>query len=271
MNIFEYADFRQYLREFYQKEKSQNRKFSHRYINQKVGASSSGWFSDLIKARNKLSPVYFSKLCNVLGLSHREIEYFEALVAYDEAVTLDDKNRYFEKILSFKEVSAELIGKDKFEFYSKWYYSAIRELLFFYNFQGNYKELARKLNPSIPTSEAKKTVETLKRLGLIKKNSQGCLRPTSEIIKKDSSFKSLGLANLLASQMTLGTEALKRFDKEKRDVSSMTISYSEKAFADVKEELKRVKKKLLTIANKDTTPSKVYQFNMQMFPITKDD
>ncbi len=108
-------------------------------------------------------------------------------------------------------------------------------------------------------------------MGLIKKDAQGSFRPTSEIIKKDTSFKSLGLSNLLKAQMNLGAEALERFLKDERDVSSMTISYSEKAFLEVKEELKRVKKKLLSIADKDNKPNKVYQFNMQLFPVSKED
>ena len=50
-------------------------------------------------------------------------------------------------MIAFKEVRADLVGMDRLEFYSKWYHGAIRELLFFHPFRGDYAELARRLSP----------------------------------------------------------------------------------------------------------------------------
>jgi hypothetical protein len=62
--------------------------------------------------------------------------------------------RCLQKMLTFKEVGVDLVGPDRLEFYSKWYHGALRELLFFHPFRGDYAALARMLSPPIRQSEA---------------------------------------------------------------------------------------------------------------------
>ena len=66
-----------------------------------------------------------------------------------------------------------IISKESFDFYNHWYISAIRELLFIFDFIDNYSELAKKLRPTIKTSEAKRSIKTLLSLKLIRSNSKG--------------------------------------------------------------------------------------------------
>ena len=143
IRIFDYTDFRLYLKDYYLARKAVDKRFSHRFIHLAVGASSSGWFSDLLQGRITLTGVYLFKLTRLLGLKQREEAYFEALVAFNQAGSLDEKNRGFRKILSFREVKAEVVGREKFEFYSKWYYAVVRELLFFEPFSGDFATLAK--------------------------------------------------------------------------------------------------------------------------------
>jgi uncharacterized protein (TIGR02147 family) len=50
-DIFQYTDFRDYLREAYLQAKARNPKFSLRYISGRMGTRSSGWFSDVVGRR----------------------------------------------------------------------------------------------------------------------------------------------------------------------------------------------------------------------------
>lgn len=49
--IFAYTDFRKYLEDYYLARKRTDRKFSHRFIQEKVVASSAEWFADVAKGR----------------------------------------------------------------------------------------------------------------------------------------------------------------------------------------------------------------------------
>lgn len=268
VSIFTYTDFRKYLEDYYQARKKTDKKFSHRFIQEKVGASSAGWFADVIKGRTNIPGGHMVKLAKLLQLKNTETDYFESMVQFGQAGSLEERTRYFHKMLAFKEVRSDMVGMDKLEFYSKWYHGAIRELLFFHPFRGDYAELARKLSPPIRQAEARDSVALLERLGMVEPNNIGGYKSKEAVLKKDPSFPSVVMANFLKNNMELAIEALDRYSKEERDVSALTVSLSDQAFAQVKEDIRALRKKILAMTEIDVAPNKVYQCNFQFFPLS---
>lgn len=269
VSILEYSDYRSYLKDYYEWAHAQDRNFSHRMIGSKVGTSSSGWFTDVLKSRQNLTGPQLIKLTAFLKLDEKEADYFESLVQFNQSSSLDEKNRHFRKLLAHRDIKAKVVGQEKFEYYSKWYYSAIRELLFFYDFQGDHGALAKKLNPPIRTAEAKEAIKLLESLNFIRKDAQGRLLPFDSTLKKDSSFKSLFAVNFLKANMELGVAALEKFPKEERHISAMTLSFSENGMGKAVEEIENLRKRLLALMEEDPVPEKVYQLNLQLFPLTQ--
>jgi uncharacterized protein (TIGR02147 family) len=72
INIYFYSDFRIYLRDYYRSRKSRDRKFSHRFIQDKVGANSAGWFADIISGRIALTSSFRVRLARLLELQPKE-------------------------------------------------------------------------------------------------------------------------------------------------------------------------------------------------------
>ena len=208
------------------------------------------------------------RLVNIFGLKDLEIEYFETLVNLNQASSLEERSHQLRRLLSFREGKVDVIGKEKFEYYSKWYYAAIRELLFFYDFRGDYQSLAKKLDPAILPVQAKKAIRILEKLEFIKKNAQGKYQPTDSILKKDSSFRSLFVANLLRTNMEMGMVALEKFHKDQRNISGITLSLSESGFEKAQAIIDSMRKKLTSLTDEDPFPEKVFQFNVQFFPVT---
>lgn len=270
LDLFTFVDYRAYLREFYVARKAIDRRFSHRYIMEKVGASSPSWFNDLVKGRINLTGTYLYRLAKLLELNPTEESYFENMVFYDQAGSLEEKNHYLEKILSAKGLKMDMLTKEKFEFYGSWFHAVIRELLAFADFKGDYAALARKLNPPIKKEQAIRSVELLLALDLIRKEAGGVFKPTSANIIKDPRFKAMHLANFLKTFMELGMQALDRFEKESRDVSTVTMSLSRASFDQVRDEIKASRQRIVAIAEKEKAPSAVYQLNVQFFPTTQE-
>ena len=268
--VFDYLDFRKYLQAFYDYEKSRNPRFSHRFITVKVGATSSGWFSDLIKGRIRLSTTHFSNLVKFLGLGDKETDYFEVLVAFTQAGSNQEKLRYFDKMLSFREVQWDLLGKEKFEFYSNWYYAAVREILFYLDFTDDYKQLASTLRPSITEHQARNAIRTLEKLHLIQKNGDGYYKPTSSNIKKDPDIKTVLLMRYHLKNLELAGEALKGFSKEVRDISAITVGLTVQGFQKATQEVQALRKKLLALEKSGEGPRRIYQSNFQIFPVTEE-
>jgi uncharacterized protein (TIGR02147 family) len=269
LSIFDYAEFRRFLSEYYAHAKSKDRKFSQRYIARQVGASSGGWFADIVQGRISLTGTYMVRLAKLLGLDAEERDYFELLVSYDQAGSLEEKNIYLGKIMSCKRINPAIVSREQFEFYSNWYISAIRELLFTYDFKDDYKALAKELNPPITAQQAKHAVKVLQKLGFVEPDGKLYLRPCDTIIKKDSTFKSVYWANFMKANMELAVEALDRYGKDDRDISAVTMSFSQEAYPQACEEIKKLRRKLLVLAQNDKARGAVYQCNVQLFPLTK--
>ena len=268
-DIFHYAEYRQFLSDIYRHCKAQDSKFSHRFIAIKVGAFSAGWFSDLVAARINLTGTYLLKLARLFKLTAREKNYFELLVAYDQAGSLDEKNAIMERLMTFKELNTSVVSKDQFDFYSTWYIPAIRELLFVFDFKDDYKALAKKLRPSITLQQAKKAIHILQSLGFIKICHNGVLKPCTPIIKKDTRFKSLHWANYMRANMELGIQALDGVEKDMRDISAVTLCFSETGLRQASEEISELRKKLLTVSENDLKRDAVFQCTIQLFPLTR--
>ena len=64
----------------------------------------------------------------------------------------------------------------------------------------------------------------------------------------------------------LSSEAIDRFPKEHRDISTVTISLSREQVEIMKERIKAMRKELLEMADRETNAEEVYQVNFQVFP-----
>lgn len=268
-SLFAYTEYRKYLKDIYFYRKELDHKFSHRFIALHVGATSSGWFAGIINNKINLTGSYLTSLCKLLQLKQRESDYFEILVSYDQSGTLEEKNKYLQKILTFKGVDPAVIMPEQFEFYSKWYISAIRELLLFFRFRDDYKELAKTLNPPIRPAEAIHAVELLLSLGLIEKDNEGFLKPVKQTITKDSAFRSTHWGNYMSAMIKLALESIDRHEKEIRDISSVTIGLSPESWIIAKNEIACLRNKLLSLSEQDKKHSAVYQCNIQLFPLSQ--
>jgi uncharacterized protein (TIGR02147 family) len=84
-----------------------------------------------------------------------------------------------------------VLEPDQYEFYSRWYYSAVRSLLGMVPLGDEYNRIGRLLSPSITAVKAKKSVKLLAKLGLIIKNDEGYYKLTNTAITTGPDVKSL--------------------------------------------------------------------------------
>jgi len=268
ISIFNYADFKSFLRDAQLDLKQQESKYSHRFIAQKVGAGASGWFSNILSGRIALTGTYRIQLAKFLELKPAEQDYFDHLVGYEQAGSLDEKLLIMQKIVTLKGVNPMVIEKEQFEFYSRWYISAIRELLFIFPFSDNYQELAKKVLPTITESEAKEAIQILIQLNLITKDLAGNWRPKDTIVENNPQFSIVHWANQMESKGKLGIEAISRFSKDERDISEVFIPLSKENFEIAREEIAKLRSKLLALSESDKHSDRIYQCNVQFFPLS---
>lgn len=269
VDIYQYSDYRRYLNDYYLEQKKLDKKFSHRYFAQKIGLSSSGYFSDLLKGKKNLTPSLLVKFTTMLKLKRDEAEFFEHLVYFTQAKTIEERNYHYNKMLGFSGMKVQTVDREKFEYYSRWYYPAIRELLYFYKFKDDYEDLAHRLVPQIRVEQARRAIEVLENLGFIARDENGYFKQSTPLLTSGSSVQHFYIANFQAATMDLAREGLDRFVPDIRDYSTITLTFSNASFKAAQKEIEDLRKKLIRLAEKDMNVDRVYQFNCQLFPLTK--
>jgi uncharacterized protein (TIGR02147 family) len=266
-SIFEYLEYRDFLKDHYEYNKQKYPFFSYRYISRKTGLDAS-FYVKVIQKQLHITQRAIKPLADFLKLSKKETEYFECLFKFNRAKNIETSKIYFEKLLEMREPKIHTLDSAKYEFFNKWYYIAIKELLNYYKFKGDYKELATKLNPAISVSEAKHAIELLEKLDLIKRDEKGYYRLTEQFITTGESWNSIAIENFQKQVIALAGESISRIPKKHRETSTITVSISKKCFESIKERLKEFRKELLEMARQDENPEAVYHINFQIFPLT---
>jgi uncharacterized protein (TIGR02147 family) len=209
------------------------------------------------------------KFAKLLSFNKRQTKYFTFLVLFGRAKSDAEVKHYFEELLSFTELNSQRIEADSYEFYKKWYYTAVREILAYYPFSGDYEELAKMVVPPIKTTEVKKAISLLERLGFIKKNKTGRYELTSRFITTGDEWRSIAIKAFQEDTLQLAIDALTNIPKEDRDISTVTVTLSKKSFEKLREKLKDFRQEVLKIAHQEEEANGAYHVNFQLIPIGK--
>lgn len=269
---FTYINYRKLLKDLYNERKKKDSYFSYRYIAQKVGFSSAGFFTNIIQGKRNISSEFIFKFADVFQLKKSEVDYFELLVHFDQAKNHEQKKYYLEKILAHKKSKVKVTDTWQYEFYSKWYYTAIRELIDLYPFKGDFTELAKRVSPPIKPADAKKAVELLEKMGIIHMNEHGIYEQTDNLITTGYEAYSVAISNFLMQMSDLAKEAIDLYPRDKRDISTLTLTLSEQGFATIQERLKSFRRELMEIHREDKSQKRqdrVYHINFHIFPLSK--
>jgi uncharacterized protein (TIGR02147 family) len=277
INIFDYTDYRKYLLDFYTEQKQNKKAFSYRYFARKAGINSVGLYKDVVEGRQNLGRALIFKFSAAIGHSKKEAEYFENMVYLNEARTVEERKLFFERMMSCQSVRARIIETAKYEYYLKWYYSAVRAIMALNKYKDtpeDFQKIARALSPQIKPGEAKKAVRILEKLGFIRKDESGIYFLIDQVIstgtlKPDKNIATLHVVNFQKEMMKLAQGAFDRFTGDKLSMSTLTLGISEKTLAQVKDDLAAVRNKISGLAENDVDADRIFQLNIQLFPVSE--
>lgn len=269
-NLYQYSDYRQFLKDTYETNKARQPSFSYRYLSLKGGVNSSAFFKYVIEGKRNLSKGTLLKACLAFGLKDKDAEYFENLVFFNQAKTIKEKNLYFDRLTKLRGLfDVKRVEESQFAYYAQWYHSAIRELLAIARPSGDYKALAHALLPSITPKQAQESVELLHRLGLIRKDAQGKWRQVDQVLTTGNQISSQVVINFQLMMLDLAREAYDRCTKEERLMSSTTLAVSEAGVDLFKKKIRQFRAELLELARGEEKPERVYQLNVNFFPTSR--
>ncbi len=269
VDIFNYADYRLFIKEFLEDQKKRGLKITQRSILKEMGISSSGFLANVLSGKQNFTIQQVKDLSEILKLNSSQAEYLKYMVYFARAKDIDEKNDFYETLNQLRRKKLKKLSNKQLSLFSKWYYVVIRELLHIIDIGEDYKTLGECLLPSIKAKEAKAAIEELISIGVIKKNKDGFFKPVSNVISTGDEVQSFLVSQFQMSMMNLGNEAFKTIPAKERDMSGITLTLSKKSFTEVKQKIQDFRKQLLLIAEEDLSPERVYRCDFRIFPVSK--
>lgn len=266
VDIFVYTDYRKFLSDAWTERKAVDKRFSHRAIATRAGFASSAFFGRILTREANLTPTAALRLAEIFRLDRTETRYFEHLVLFDQARSQEERALFLDRIVAWRKGRVPQLESDQIEFCENWWVVVVREVLDLIESTGDPKSLAKTLRPAITPAQAKHALEVLERLKLIAKTPQGTWRKT-EAVLTTGSLEAAAIETFRKDTLKLAAEAIDRFPREERSISTLTVTLSPATFERLRDRFRHLRREILDMAREDPEADRVIQVNIQAFPL----
>jgi uncharacterized protein (TIGR02147 family) len=270
-SIFEYIDYRKYLKDFYADSKSTKKYFSYRYFARKARLNSPILLKMVIDGKRNLSRKTIDKFIAGINLPEKESVYFRTLVLFNQARSAREKQEHYHGLRTlFKMVPQHLIEDGQFGYFDKWYFSVLREGLCHRDYRDDWDRIASCVHPRITATEAKEAVAWLLGHDFLKITKQGTYERLQRAITTRSEVSSSTVRNFNRTMIQLAGQSLDDFPINKRFTTGLTIGVSEQAYQMLVAEIEAFRDRVVQFVNSAEGADRVYQMNVQLFPVMLD-
>jgi len=269
-SVYEYVEYRQYLRDHFAASKRIKKQYSHRYFARRAGLSSSNFLKLVMDGKRNLGPSTISKFVTALQLDAAGAAFFADLVALDQAQNLVERNRAFERVAANRRFrAARRLEGPLFKYLTHWYYPAVRELAGRSDFVDDPKWVARQLRPKITTRQARSALQTLQDLGLLVADESGRLVRGETSLTTGHEVRSIVIPAYHRQMIERAASAIEEVPPDERDVSALTVCIRAASLADLKQRIHRFREEMLERSDSEEDPEQVYQLCIQLFPLSR--
>lgn len=269
--IFEYDNYRTYLRDYYHFHKQTLPDFSLRYFCQKAGYRSGSFFRMVMRAERDLSDDGIDRFARALELSAAEADFFRLLVKFNQASSIEQKQRFAHEMMRSKTFQRlRPLAKAKFEYWSQWYNVVIRELVAIAGFREDPAWIAEQLSPHISAEQAASALRQLLTLDLLRRDENGRLRISEGDVTSGDEMTHTCLGKFHREMIEKGQEAIDRFAKPERLIAGVTAALDAAHLEKARQAVQRCRQEILTLAHQCENPTRIVQINFQLFPTTEE-
>ncbi|SOD15822.1 TIGR02147 family protein [Fibrobacter sp. UWB16] len=272
INIYDYSDYRKFLQEFYELEKSLDSSFSYRVFAAAVGMDAS-LLLKILQGKRHISPKCIDVFVNFFHFKDAKAEYFREMIAYGKAKNDEDVRSHFETLQKMRPAACRELDEARYRYFQQWYYPMIRSALDVFNYRGTQDAaaLGECCIPKLSASQVKNAVDALLQLGLAHARNDGRVVPTEAHLKTMEHWLSACISDYQSSIAELAGKSIQNTPKEKRDISTLTMALDSRQIDKIREILAKTRKAIVNVVNAMPPQicDSVYQLNFQLFPMMK--
>lgn len=275
----EYTDFRLYLKDVYEyrrlTESTGLRSYSYSTFSAAADIKSPNYLKLIIEGRRNLSEDMINRFARALRLNRTETEEFRALVRYGQASQPLERNHYLKELADLRAQKAFEAGEidqrswEKMPGWIGWVLYAMSE-------QANVNfdpEVLQKLFRARASSEdIRQSLDKLLASGELVRTESGDIVKARDLIDSPQDLPVALIRKLQSELIYLGIESLFRDSPKEREFGAMTVAMTEEEFQQVRFELRQLRKRLqkdILVKRKADKGERVYQLNIQLFPVTE--
>lgn len=268
-DIFDYLDYREFMRDYYTLGKENVSAFSYRYLARIMGFASPNFYKLVMDGKRNLGVESVNKLAAGWKFDEEEHRFLHDLVAYNQADSHDEANVAFARITASQRFrNARRIDSSMFQYLSNWYNPVIRELIVSDDFREDPAWIAQKLRPAITQEQARESLELLFDMGLIERDDEGFIRQNSPSLTTGHEVRSLAIVNYHRQMIQLASESIETVDSQWRDISALTVCVPPELVPELKDRIHAFREVLLDLCDRQESSSGAYQLTIQLFPLT---
>jgi uncharacterized protein (TIGR02147 family) len=271
-DLFEFTDYREYLRAWFKAKKEGNSNFSHRVFARLAGQSSPSGLLNVMQGRRALSLPNAQRYAKALKLTLLETEHFIDLVRMAHEDREEDREAAALRVMSRRNFrAAERLKDERLILISRWYYLAIHELACHPGFRMDPAWVASALRPGITEEQAATALEVLVEEGMLEVHEDGSVSPRDPTLVTE--HEASQFVNSYHHQMLEhGGQALVDCAPEERYFGGLTVSVTPELLPQLRREIMSFQERILHIC--DTAREgrvdevSVHQLCLQFFPMS---
>ena len=277
--LAEYTDFRVYLRDMYEFKRSTEgtafRPYSYSNFSAAADIKSPNYLKLIIEGRRNLSEDMMLKFAKALRLSREETIEFMALVRYGQATDTVERNQYLKELSELRarrELDSGIIDQRAWDKVPDWVGWVLWAMADQKDVTFEPEILQRLFRIKASPSEIKENLRKLMDSGDLATNAEtGEVFKPREMIESPQGLPVALIRKLQAELIYLGIESLFRDSPKEREFGGMTMAMTQAEFEQVRFEVRQLRKKLqkdIAVKRKTSKGDRVYQLNIQLFPVT---
>lgn len=266
-SLYDYDNYRHYLRDFYVWNKDHKPYFTYRYFAAEAGLASAGHYKLIVEGKRNLSHKSLAKFTKGLRLDARDSQYFSHLVYYDQATSPDEKLQHLQQLSHFRKKCQRACHDEKVRqsMYTEWYIPLVYELVNHSQFSESPQWICQQMGKRISVAEARNALAVLEENGALERNGKGNLQPTNHYLSLGDEAENLYQRNF---QRHMVKESILHIDDaiDEREFACLTVCSSPARIREAKQRMKAFISEMNSFLTLDESEGEtLLQFNMQLF------
>jgi uncharacterized protein (TIGR02147 family) len=272
--IFDYLNYREFLRDYYNFNKSKHAGFSYGSFANKGKFQTRNYLKRVIDGERTVLAENFPKFFKALSFTPKEAQYFETLVNYNQSKDADSKKYYFHMLkeaASGIKNSAVEISAHQFEIFSTWYVIPVFESLSLTHIDHTPDAISKVFRKKISAKDVKHALDLLSKSGIVALDPESNrYKKTNEEIRYTQGDVNFAIREFHKQTLSNAIEFIDSENIESRYLRSLTLAINAKHVDEVYQEIDKLVKALNSkYSNVKNEKEVLMQFNLNILNLVK--